>query len=341
MKRRAAVLALALAAWLPACVSDNPDAQEIDVYLHNAQGYMEQGHYDQALDQFRKAIAIDPSNKKALLGEVGTLCNLGMTETQVGARAIQEAETKIAAIEPENYGEGGWKVKLIRGEIHARLAELWGRKEEAARKRTESGEGDFAKDQEDARRNRARYEALTRPDFLAVLASVDQDFANQNITALFYLARSVAFRAQSDGEYDEALGYFDRFQKVIEDSKTLWTKMKKQEPDNADIYEGKYKNAVMVEINLRDIKATIHFKKHDHEKSIEELDKILALDPYRWQAFLTRAQNQEELGRFGAAADDYKRFLKFTDYGPTEPAVIEASERMARCEEKVREKMGQ
>jgi len=320
---------------------DDPDAQEIDVYLHNAQGYMEQAHYDQALDQFRKALVIDPANKKALLGEVGSLCNLGMMETPVGARAIQEAETKVAILEPEEYGEGGWKVKLLRGQIHARLAELWGRKEEAARKRTESGEGDFAKDLEEARTNRMRHEAITRPDFLAVLAAVDQDFANQNITALFYLARSVAFRAQSDGEYDEALGYFERFQKVIEDSKSLWTKMKKQEPENASIYEGKYKNAITVEINLRDIKATIHFKKRDHEKSIEELDKIIALDPFRWQAYLTRAQNQEELGRFGAAADDYNRFIKYTDLGPTSQAVIEASERMARCEEKVRDKMGQ
>lgn len=335
---RGAVLAAAVAA--AACASDDGEDLGVGTYLHNAQGYVEGGLYEQALAQFRRALEVDPDNSKALLGEATCLFWLGTGETPAAGRYIGEADARMDRLDPEDYGENAWKVRLTRGMIQARLAELWGRKAEAAAKRAESGDPAAAEAQKEAEGNASAREAAALEEFRAVLAAEDQPLARNNLTALFYLARQGALRAQTPEDYDEALGFFRRYEGEVEKSKGLWTEMKKREPDLAEVYEQKLRSAIRSEVQLRDIVANILFKRREHEASIAELDKVIALDPFRATAFLSRAQNHEELGRHGAAADDYRRFLKLTDLPATSPLVLEAHERMTRCEEKVRESLG-
>ena len=47
-----AALAAVVAAAAAGCATDDRENLGAQVYLHNAQGYAEGGHWDQALDQF-------------------------------------------------------------------------------------------------------------------------------------------------------------------------------------------------------------------------------------------------------------------------------------------------
>ena len=331
-----AALALALAGAAAGCASAS-DAEGIDLttYLHNGQGYAEGGHYDQALSQFRQALAISPSNPKALLGEATCLYWLGATEDPAAGRYIVEAEEKAARLDPSDYGENAWKVHLGRGMIHARLAELWGRKAELARRQGEDAAAVLEIREHEGRRDAA--DAAASAEFDAVLAMTDQPLAKDNLTALFFLATRSAMRARDEKEYGRALGFFARYESEVEKSKELWRQMEKKEPSHADLYREKLRSAERQEVELRDLMANIYFKQRRHDESIRELTRVIELDGWRASAFLNRARNYEEIGRFGAAADDYRRFLKVTDLSPASPIVVEASDRMRRCEEKVRE----
>ena len=136
-----AVLALAAAAAASSCASEG-DQEQLGTltYIHNAQGYAEGGHYDQALSQFRRAIEIEPGNSTALLGEATSLYWLGVDETPAGGRYILEAEEKFSVLSPGDYGENAWKVHLLRGMVDSRLSDLWGRKADQARKGAADGD---------------------------------------------------------------------------------------------------------------------------------------------------------------------------------------------------------
>ncbi len=340
--RAAPSLAFAAALAAAACASEGtPGRLAAEDYLQNAQGYAEGGHYDQALSQFRRASELDPGNRKALLGEATCLYWLGVSDTPAGGRSTLEAEEKAAALDPEDFGENGWKVDLVKGMIHARLADLWGRKGDLASKNAEPGSTRGEQAVAEARENVARHVAAAESHFRAVLAARDQTLARNNLTALFFLASRLSLRAASGQDYEEALGFFHRFEQEVEKSKALWVEMKKREPDLAGTYEQKLRSAERQEVELRDLVANIWFKRRDHAASIAELDRVIALDPFRAPAFFNRGRNHEELGRFGAAADDFRRFLKLTELPPGSPLVVEAADRMARCEEKLREKMGE
>jgi tetratricopeptide (TPR) repeat protein len=354
-RRRAAVAAVAavlsgLAAG--ACASD--DSREdlgTEVYLANAQAYVDGGHFDQALAEFRRGLEVDPASRKALLGEASCLYWLGMGETAAAGANIELAEEKIEALDPEAYADNAWKVALYKGMIHARLADLWGRKADLARKAAQPEQPDPANpgdrtapadavaDLKTAEESRDRHEAVATRAFETVLAAEDR-MAKNNLTALFYLASRGALRAQTSEDYAAPLDYFRRYAVEVDKSKKLWVEMKKREPDLAEVYEGKLKAAERQEVQLRDLVANIYFKQRRHEESIAELDRVVALDPYRAAAFFNRGRNEEELGRYGSAADDYRRFLMLTDLRPNSPLVQEASERKTKCEDMLREKLG-
>jgi tetratricopeptide (TPR) repeat protein len=336
--RAAAALGLALAALAPAgCAATEAEELGVETYIHNAQGYVDGGHYAEALGQFRNALALDPDNRKALLGEATCLYWTGMAETSEGGRAVEEAEAKAEALDPEGWAEGSWKVHLLQGMVRARLADLWSRKAEAAR--CAGAEGRAPPDAAEAAAAQASeradaYDRAAVRAFEHVLTYEDQPLARNNLTALFQLASRGALRARSPEDYVKPREYLARFEKEVERSKALWREMKLKEPRLAGAYDAKLKSAEKQEADLRDLVANILFKSRRHEESIAQLDRVIELDPSRAAALYNRGRNHEELGRFGLAADDYGRFLRLTDLPSGSPAVLEAVERMKACEAK-------
>ena len=344
MTRFPAAIALLLAALAAAaCVSDD-DREDLGVltYLHNAQTYADGGHHEQALTLFRRALEVDPENRKALLGETTSLYWIGAKETQAAGPAILEAAEKADRLDEEAYKENAWKVHLMRGMIHARLADLWGRKAAATRKAAEAADAapsDLAA-AEEAEASRDAQSTLAGASFRKVLAAEDQPLARNNLTALFFLARQGCLQARTPEDYAEPVDFLRRFEEELGKSKKLWKEMQKREPENAEIYKAKLKGAETQEIELRDLVANILFKQRRHEQSVEELDKVIALDPYRAAAFFNRGRNYEELGKFGAAADDFRRFLMLTDLPPSSAQVVEAHERREKCEKALLDSLG-
>ncbi len=343
MTRLRAAVALSAVLAAAACASDD-DRENLgaETYLYNAQGYVDGGHYEQALIMFRRALEVSPENRKALLGEASVLYWLGSKETPGAGAAILEAAEKAERLDAEKYGENAWKVHLTQGMIHARIADLWGRKAAAARtaaSKEDATERDAAAAEEaEGRRDEAAARATAC--FKTVLAAEDQPLARNNLSALFYLARQGCLQARAPEDYAEPILYLRRFEEEVGKSKKLWTEMMKREPDLAEVYKAKLQGAESQEIELRDLVANILFKQRRHEESIVELDKVIALDPYRATAFFNRGRNHEELGKLGAAADDYRRFLMLTDLPPGSPQVIEAAERREKCEKALMESLG-
>jgi tetratricopeptide (TPR) repeat protein len=336
MTRLRTVAALAAAFAAAACASDDDrENLGVETYLHNAQGYVDGSHFEQALSMFRRALEIEPENRKALLGEITSLYFLGAKEGTAAGPYILEAGEKVELLDPEEFGGNAWKIRLTRGMIHARLAELWGRK--AAVLEKEPGDGAALAE---AKRKREAEATIATESFKAVLATVDEPLARNNLTALFYLAREGSLRAQATEDYAEPIAYLRRFEEEVGKSKKLWTEMIKREPEYAEVYKSKLKGAEAQEIELRDLVANILFKQRLHEESIAELDKVIALDPYRAAAFFNRGRNNEELGRFGAAADDFGKFLMLTELPPGSAQVVEAFERKQKCEDRVLKDLG-
>jgi tetratricopeptide (TPR) repeat protein len=325
----------ALAAAGCASTSD-PEALEIDVYVQNAQGYVDGGHYEEALSQFRRALTLEPQNTKALLGEAYALLYLGQTSAPSAESRIQEADLKFAALDPGTYGENSWKVDLGKGMVHSRLAELYTRAAEIREGAASRGDPTSAAARDRALSEARRRDGLAEKAFMDVLARTDQPLARDNLAALFYLARSKAMRASDSPGYDEALALFRRYEVQVERSKSMWRESARTDPVNAAYFEERLRGAERQEVALRDIVANIHFKRQDHAASLAELSRIIALRPDHAPAYLNRARNAEELGRYGEAADDYRQFLSLTDDPPTAESVLRASERMHECELRVK-----
>ncbi len=342
MKTRhaAAPLLLAAAAALASgCASTSSEEEELATgqYLENAARYYEDGNYDGALSQFRRALRKDPRNSKGILGEAFSLMQLGQAAKPSAEAYIWEAEAKMAALSPRDYGAAGWKVHLGRGMVQRRLADLYGQLARLRRSQAgKSGSEEAAKQAAEAEAERDRREASAVESFREVLSYEDQPLAEDNLAALFFLASHEALHAKGPADYERALGYFRRYATWVEKSKKLWVDLEKRDPESADYYRSMRERAIRQEVALRDLVADVHFKRRDHQASIDELKKVIELDTDHAPAWFNLGRNLEELGRHGAAFDAYKKFLSLTDLPSASAEVQEAAQRMAACEEKVR-----
>jgi tetratricopeptide (TPR) repeat protein len=237
----AAALAAALA--LAACASSGEKALSVETYVHNAQTYVDGGLHDSALQQWRRALELDPGSQKALLGEAFALLALGQGEMPSSGAYIQEAERAFAQLEARGFGENGWKVDLGRGMTAWRLAELWDRKTGLRIRTADADDPVNRASIEEARGQRERHRDIARKAFLAVLEDGSQPMAKDNLVALWHLATLSALRAEATADYDVALGYFRRFEDQIEKSKRLWQEGAKREPSLAATFERKLMGA--------------------------------------------------------------------------------------------------
>jgi tetratricopeptide (TPR) repeat protein len=259
--------------------------------------------YEQAIDLFTEALAIDTGEGETDLGLDVVYFYRGFAQRQMGSAEAALADyDRAIELNPEFAA-----AYLNRGAAHYHLGEI----EEAVADYTRAVELD--PENTNAYYNRAlAYQALGEPDLAIEDYSRAIDLNPQFAAA--YLSRGILYR---DGGEPE---------KAIED----YTRAIEADPEYADAYNNRgYLNAQMgvnLDEALEDIERAleldpdaayiwdslgyVRYRLGDYEDALEGFTHALEMDPPETYSYYGRAMTHEALGDTEAALQDYRAFLE-------------------------------
>lgn len=325
MRRRFAAFALVAAASVAASCRANAteDAQIVATYLENAAQYYDAGHYLRAYQQWQRALDLDSDEERAQLGQAMALYQLGREDSKEGLERLAESERRLEELRDGALGEQGWKVEIGYALVQQRWADLYDRA-----LRLETANADAGRPVNEERRSVAADQipgriAASEKSFRAVLADKRTE-PNLKMTCWLGLARLALLR----GAYEESLEWCGLYQEQVVRSAKFWETQGKT-------YAGKLFGARLQEAELKDVRANTLFKLGRFAEAEAELDRLVALQPERADAFLNRAIIRETRGAWDLARADFGKFLEFTDLKEDDPAVLEARKRQLLCAERV------
>ena len=309
--RTVALAMLAPLLWiLLGCGGLSKEQQEkFDLHVRNAQRYYDVGDYEQAEQQVRKGLEVDPDDLKARHLLAWTLLQRGEPQT---IRQAEEEFGKLVRRDSEDFrihmGLANSRFKL--GMIRRGQATTLERREDtelAARAREES---ETLIDEAEA-----SYETVLElnEDFPRALSGLGQIKALHN-------------------ETDEALVLFGRYLELASKTRRYYEGGKRSRiltDDQLETLDGKISSNIDQEVKVRDLVANLLFDKGQPREAIDHLDRILALQPRRSETYLLRAQCRSRLGEYDRAAEDVKLFLRKTKRTAEDPLVREANELLA------------
>jgi len=304
------VLAVAAVAWsTAACLfggTSDEDQRRLEIHLANAQSYYSRGRLPQAEQQFRKALEVDDSNEKALLGLGWSL----LRQDQV--RKIREGQEVLETLERRTPDD--FRVELGLGNARYREALVYDRRIEEL----QGFEGDHEADIAQATKERDRLLEAAKTNYERVL-----ELKPEYPHALAGLGQIAALR----GDCDEAIRYLERYIVLAEQTRRYFENKKARvvEPDEMEIVDEKIAGNVDKEVTVRDLMANLYFDAGEPEKSIDQLNRILAVKPDFTDAYLHRARCWERLGNFPLAVEDLQRFLRKTERSVDDPLVLRAN----------------
>jgi tetratricopeptide (TPR) repeat protein len=338
---RAAILALLFGACSTMFGSDETSEEHTaGFYVQNAQRMYDGGHYNQALQQFEKALAEDDDDKTALLGRAW--CMLFLAEGSVLRRAedaddrLAEADTAFEALREVDFDENQYKVQLGQGKIRVLYGDLYAARAGLLRRRAATLPPTAAEDSAlaDTLKSRDAEYRKALKIFQAVLDMKDTPGAEDNLVALIHLARiNVILR-----QYNNALIFAERYLKQVEYSKGLWVQSSINYPENKALWEAKLAGAVTKEVEVRDLIGDILYKLGRYDLAERELTEVIFLSPERGDAYLNRAIVREHMMKRDEALEDYRSFMfraARLDLDPQDPRVIKATERILVLEKEL------
>jgi hypothetical protein len=103
------------------------DRQVASAYLENAAQYYDAGHYLNAYQQWNKALAFDPEDERAQLGQAMALYQLGRDTSKEGMARLAESEKRLDSLRAGGLGDQSWKAELGYALVQQRWAELYDR----------------------------------------------------------------------------------------------------------------------------------------------------------------------------------------------------------------------
>jgi Tfp pilus assembly protein PilF len=327
-----------------AATEESPEEREASFYTNNAQAYIDGGHYERAIQQFEKALAIDDDNQLALVGRAWTYVLLGETQIlrgeKAGAESVQLALIAFDELEGDDFGPATYKVDLGIGKAHLLMAELFERRADLIGKALER-RADQQKEEARAAATEACVQHYTDASkyLTRVLDARDNPIARDDLTALLLMARINVGR----GDYAGALVFTERYLEQVRRSKNLWLDAIRKYPSDEKLYEAKLSGAVSKEVPARYLISSALFKLGRFEPAESELNEVLLLDPFVAGAWLDRAIVREQIGRNEEAVLDYREFLTHAArLGLTEddPRVVVAATRLAALTAKTPEETG-
>lgn len=327
MRLPAALPALALAFCLAALAGCRTitaeDRRVIAAYVENAAQYYDGGHYPNAYQQWGKALEIDPDEERARLGQAMALYRMGLEDTKEGLGNLAEAERRLAALRGGELGDQSWKAEIGYALVQMRWAEAYDRVVRVQEANAAAGRPHDAQKAAQAREERPRRGAAAERSFKAVLADPRVE-PNFQLTCWIGLAKMTALR----GAYEESLEWCRKYEAQVVKSREFWAK-------RGPSYESKLLGAELQEAELRDVLGNTLFKLGRFEEAEAELDRLVAVQPSRANAYLNRGMLREARGAWDLARSDYGNFLRLTDLPSEDPAVLEAEKRRFLCEERL------
>ncbi len=270
------------------------DEDRMNAHLTNAIWYYDRGRYAQAEQQFQKVLEVDDGNMDASVG-------LAMSQLYQGTPAKLAAageQMELArSLDPDDFrvyfglGCVGYREALF---AQSKL-DAWKTNPPIA----EPGRNPIA--EATAARDRA-LEAASIAYKKAL--ELNKDY----VYALSGLGQVAALR----GDRDLALSFFQTYLDRAAESRRFYEerKLRAQNPNDLDSATRKLASNERKEADVRKLVATLLYKKADYRGAIQNLDRVLEVEPTAAREYLNRAQCYAALGSFAQATADVEAFLK-------------------------------
>jgi tetratricopeptide (TPR) repeat protein len=308
MMRRLLPLLLLPACGLVSCglfgMSDD-DRNSLSRYQANAQLYYDGGNFDQALEQVRRGLEIEPDDYKLHYIRGWCFLRLVPRDPSMLQQASQQFERVMAYRAHEEHGP---QALLGYGLCHQRLAQerleqAQALHNELARVKFDSNEANIRRAQIDTHENVARgHLEIAGNQFQRLIDRGDALLeAHRNMMQTLALAQKYAPAVEHGNRFLQRCEQEqERLKQELQ--RTLVVAYERHVQDELD-------RLVAQEIDVRGFLANLFYKLGQHAQAVEQLDQILAEDPTRSTDYYNRARSLEALGRGQEAVRDYERFL--------------------------------
>ena len=299
-------------------------------YQRNAALYYEGGRFDQALDQARRGLEIEPEDYKLSVIRAWCLLRKSRVEPRVFPDALAEFERVMRMRAENRHGPQallGYALARQKLGIHERtLAE--GRREEIERGALEPDRVAAARNEMENHREAAARHFREAERLLGRLVQR----GDLLLEAHYHLMQTSALRGDYVATLEHGRAFLDRVraeqerhQKNIERTYVVAF-----EEDQRRLLQ----QLIDRELEVRAFLANVHYDHRRYDLAVAELDRVLSMDPTRTNDYYHRALSLEALGRLDEARRDYEKFLATTRLPPGSRQVRHAVQAVARLDGK-------
>lgn len=310
---RALLLLSLVLSSLAACGSFSGLTREerdaLSQYQSRAQLFYDGGNYDSSLRMVQKGLDLTPNDYK--LRNLSGAIHFQLRERDRAELRLAERELDAVHDErrPSNHEPFHLffyaKTKQEIGRDHARQAELM---------RREAANADLTESERTILTGRAKEHASKSLVYWDRAANTFQQLIDRE-ELLRFAHKGLMEIAAERNDYPNAvkhaelclarnLGEQEAKQALIRDTTVVGYEVEKRK---------ELRELVEQELRVREGLAEMHYRQGDFASAVEQLDKVLVLDPRNSTDYYNRARALEALGRVEAARRDYENFLSTTD----------------------------
>jgi len=317
-----------IAGSLTGCIGVSSDEQPVlSLYLENAAEYYDGGDFARAIQQWQKALDIDPGNEKARLGQTMGYYQLGRVNTIDAIKPLTDATERVDKLLNEDFDKDQWKVELAAALIHQRWCELYDRKIRKITLDAEKGVPPDAKQLEAAKHEFAKHLDISERAFKSVLAASERE-PRDRLTCWLGLAIISAWKDDLESSLKYAQLYVDQAIR----SKKLWKDSAERYPKEKVIFDAKFTGAEMQECDLRELMGAVLVRLGRLDEAETQINLVIKMFPRRASAYLNRGILLEARKEDDLARADFRKFLAYTDLPETDPLILEATKHLTEVE---------
>ena len=296
--------------------------QQLTLHQSNAQLYVDGRQFNQALDQVRRGLEIEPDDYK--LNMIRSFCLLSLaqeTNDPERLRQASEAFDKLLTLRASEKLEP--KAHLGYALLQQRLGMQ--QRAEADRLNEELKRTTWT---EVEKRQREAKTAEHEAKAVAHMKTAERELmglatgGDLPLLAHYHLLQIYALQGRHRDAIDQGRTYLTLATKQQEAHRQQIEKTSSVgfEKDQ----RGQLQELIDKEIEVRALIAALHWKVGEHDQSIAQLDRVLTLDPARSVDYYNRGRSYQALGKPDEMKRDYKKFLATTKLPPGAVQVTEA-----------------